>query len=189
MSRENADKPWDERSVARLRALWAQGLSTAAIGRELDRSKNSVVGKVGRLELPRRASPIRRSGAPKPAPAPRVKPAVPALAELLDAGGKASERAVAVAPLSVAERFPMPERGAVRGCSWPMGEPRSAGFRFCEAPSAAGRSYCPEHCGRAYVARVYRSAEEAAAELVQALRVRADKAGQRGRLAVGPGVG
>ena len=39
---------WTEQAVARLRALWADGHSTAEIGRRLGVSKNSVVGKVRR---------------------------------------------------------------------------------------------------------------------------------------------
>jgi GcrA cell cycle regulator len=50
--------------IAEVRALWAEGHSTAEIGRRLGRSKNSVVGKSHRLCLPLRPSPIKRfSGA------------------------------------------------------------------------------------------------------------------------------
>lgn len=54
---------WTEELIARLRDLWSQGLSTAEIGRQLSITKNAVVGKAHRLELPSRPSPIRsRSG-------------------------------------------------------------------------------------------------------------------------------
>jgi GcrA cell cycle regulator len=37
------------------------------------------------------------------------------------------------------------------GCRWPIGEPRTPGFRFCEkADVVAGKPYCAEHCARAY---------------------------------------
>ena len=61
---------WNEETIARLRALWAEGLSTAEIGRRMAISKNAVVGKAHRLNLPARPSPIRRDGAggaPRPA--------------------------------------------------------------------------------------------------------------------------
>jgi GcrA cell cycle regulator len=51
---------WNEETIARLRALWAEGLSTAEIGRRMAISKNAVVGKAHRLNLPARPSPIRR---------------------------------------------------------------------------------------------------------------------------------
>ena len=43
---------WPANRVARLRLLWRRGLSTAEIGRLLGVSKNAVVGKIDRLELP-----------------------------------------------------------------------------------------------------------------------------------------
>ena len=51
---------WNESSIAKLRALWAEGLSTAEIGRRMGVQKNAVVGKAHRLNLPSRPSPIRR---------------------------------------------------------------------------------------------------------------------------------
>ncbi len=40
-----------------------------------------------------------------------------------------------------------------RSCCWPIGEPRTPGFRFCDAPSVAGRSYCEQHMRKAYQPR------------------------------------
>ena len=57
---------WDEQTISHLRDLWAQGLSTAEIGRRLGVSKNAIVGKAHRLDLDARPSPIRRD-ASKPA--------------------------------------------------------------------------------------------------------------------------
>ena len=53
---------WNEDVIGRLRELWAEGHSTAEIGRRLGVSKNAIVGKAHRLELPARPSPIRREG-------------------------------------------------------------------------------------------------------------------------------
>jgi GcrA cell cycle regulator len=36
-------------------------------------------------------------------------------------------------------------------CRWPLGEPGTAGFRFCNEPAAEGRPYCEAHCRCAYV--------------------------------------
>lgn len=49
---------WSEKQIEQLRALWADGLTTSAIGRAMRISKNSVVGKAHRLDLPLRPSPI-----------------------------------------------------------------------------------------------------------------------------------
>ena len=36
-------------------------------------------------------------------------------------------------------------------CCWPIGEPGSKGFRFCDAATVPGKPYCATHTGRAYV--------------------------------------
>src|SRR6516165_4121204 len=59
---------WAEETITRLRTLWDEGLSTAEIGRRLGVSKNAVVGKAHRLDLPARPSPIRRDGSGGGAP-------------------------------------------------------------------------------------------------------------------------
>ena len=44
---------------------------------------------------------------------------------------------------------PEPQLAPVKGCLWPEGEPPE--LTFCGAERSPGRSYCPEHCARAYV--------------------------------------
>jgi GcrA cell cycle regulator len=52
--------PWSDDLIARLRALWDTGRSTTLIGRELGVSKNAVISKANRLDLPARAkTPVR----------------------------------------------------------------------------------------------------------------------------------
>lgn len=57
---------WDDARMAQLRELWASGLSAARIAAEMGVSKNTVIGRVHRMGLPSRASPIgaARDGAP-----------------------------------------------------------------------------------------------------------------------------
>lgn len=76
---------WTEDTIIRLRELWAEGHSTAEIGRRLGVSKNAIVGKAHRLDLPARPSPIRRdassSDGARAAPTRRVDgPTLPPLA-------------------------------------------------------------------------------------------------------------
>ena len=54
------DTTWTEALIAALRRLWAEGHSTAEIGRRMGITKNAVVGKAHRLMLAPRPSPIRR---------------------------------------------------------------------------------------------------------------------------------
>ena len=56
---------WTPTRVSVLIALWEEGLSTSEIGNRLSVTKNAVIGKVHRLGLTKRGSPIR----------PKTKPA------------------------------------------------------------------------------------------------------------------
>ena len=56
---------WTPTRISILIALWNEGLATSVIGEKLGVTKNAVVGKVHRLGLPKRGSPIRQK--PKPA--------------------------------------------------------------------------------------------------------------------------
>ena len=51
---------WTDQMVEDLKIMWKQGLTTAEIGKRLGVSKNSIVGKVHRLGLSGRPSPIKK---------------------------------------------------------------------------------------------------------------------------------
>jgi len=152
---------WNETIIAELKALWAEGLSTAEIGRRLGISKNAVVGKAHRLDLSPRPSPIRRSerGQSPPAVAPRVTG--PTLAPLPSGPQIVSPVvATAMAAAPVAVKAPAPGRLAavapapvvrVSACCWPVGEPGKPGFHFCDGAAVAGKPYCADHAQLAYV--------------------------------------
>lgn len=155
---------WTEEAIGRLRTLWAEGLSTAEIGRRMGISKNAVVGKAHRLNLSARPSPIRRvpGGAPVPRPVPRQAPRPFVRAPSFPAAGYATNTyafpqpaprpVVAPAPRPVAVPAPRPApRLSNAACCWPIGEPGKAGFRFCGSAALAGKPYCEEHAALAYV--------------------------------------
>ena len=55
-----ANYDWDDEAILKLRTLWDEGISTSEIGRRFGGlSKNQIVGKAHRLDLPARPSPIR----------------------------------------------------------------------------------------------------------------------------------
>lgn len=159
-----AGDDWPDDDIETLKALWAGGLSCAAIGQPMGRSKNAVVGKAHRLGLPGRPSPIRAS-AGGAAPKPKAKPV-----------GKAPTLPPAVAPRvvvpvvasreAVVQRHVMPvatSRDAVgvpaaglsrRSCQWIHGEPAGAATRFCGAPAMAGCSWCAEHRRQVFTTRL-----------------------------------
>jgi GcrA cell cycle regulator len=155
---------WTEETIERLRALWAEGLSTAEIGRRMGISKNAVVGKAHRLNLPARPSPIRRdanAGAPRP-PTPRrvTGPTLPPLATSQAAPLPELPRAPLAAKPIPPEPVPAPKPalrpvtpriGRSVACCWPIGEPGTSSFRFCDADAAPGKPYCADHAAVAYV--------------------------------------
>jgi GcrA cell cycle regulator len=176
---------WAEETIIRLRELWDQGHSTAEIGRRLGMSKNAVVGKAHRLDLPARPSPIRREGDRPPVrrspPRTLSGPTLPPLSSTA-AGGTAlgtplgnslgsapmlQAQLAAPAPrpppvMASSRPAPLPPRvvlpsqaprpyGRVITCCWPIGEPGTRSFRFCDAASVPGKPYCEEHAQLAYV--------------------------------------
>lgn len=156
---------WNEDAIARLRALWAEGHSTAEIGRRMGVSKNAVVGKAHRLNLPARPSPIRREvgAAPRPA-APRrvVGPTLPPLAVESQAAPPEPVRVAEPPPVRAVLRPVAQPRSRSLSCCWPIGEPGTKSFRFCDADATQGKPYCTEHAQLAYV-KVRDRRDEAAA--------------------------
>jgi GcrA cell cycle regulator len=177
---------WDEETIRNLKDLWAQGLSTAEIGRRLGVSKNAIVGKAHRLELDARPSPIRREATNPPTdrPALLARMAGPTLPPLASTGVQAfvvsasnvqplrslpTPVARPVAPIS--QPAPAPRqfmtsssfqaRRSAPSCCWPIGEPGTKTFRFCDDTSLPGKPYCDEHAKLAYV-RVRDRKEDAA---------------------------
>ena len=51
---------WTDEMVEQLKKMWQEGLTTGEIGKRLNVSKNSIVGKVHRLGLSGRPSPIKK---------------------------------------------------------------------------------------------------------------------------------
>ena len=139
MHHAHADFDWNDETIGRLRALWAEGHSTAEIGRRLGVSKNAVVGKSHRLKLEPRPSPIRRDGSGQ-APRPR-RPRCPSLAALQSPLRPAPAlrptpvQAVLTPPAPPAPPMTAtPIRAPLLGgqsCCWPIGEPGTRSFRSC----------------------------------------------------------
>ena len=150
---------WTATAVDLLRALWAEGHSTAEIGRRMGVTKNAIVGKAHRLDLPARPSPIRKqeAGVAPSSAASRRRPSVreataPARRPAVQAPPPPA-RTIAAAPVpapapSAVRHFP---RASFRSCCWPIGEPGTRDFRFCAAEADPGRPYCADHSAIAYV--------------------------------------
>lgn len=158
---------WNEETIGCLRQFWQDGHSTAEIGRRMGITKNAVVGKAHRLMLAPRPSPIRRDlpdghvprrSAPRRATGPTLP--APNLPPVAASAPPAAVRAVPPpqqhmpspqAPVQL-RAVPAP-RAAVRvsTCCWPIGDPGTASFRFCDDGAMAGKPYCAQHAALAYV--------------------------------------
>lgn len=114
---------WTDETIARLRDLWSQGLSTAEIGRQLSITKNAVVGKAHRLGLPPRPSPIRNrkvkdgetgttEATPRRKSPSSAKAAEPAAADLFTDKDAASAKVSAGVAEKAAEKPAAPVRKA-----------------------------------------------------------------------------
>jgi GcrA cell cycle regulator len=171
---------WNDDIIVRLRSLWAEGHSTAEIGRRIAVSKNAVVGKAHRLGLAARPSPIRRDGPAAISARPQqprrvVGPTLPPLvaAEMTEthqplprrpaqaAIAPAQRPTVAAAPPPLVRAVPASRPIRHSACCWPLGEPGTKSFRFCDVDALHGKPYCSEHAQLAYV-RVRERRDDAA---------------------------
>ena len=120
---------WDEKQLDKLKKLWDEGLPITKIGLELGVSRNAIAGKAHRLGLPKRNSPISKSGDPR---------------KNQDVSNLETSKEL---PLKILLREVEWSRNR---CCWPIGDPKLPGFSFCGTSIMPGRPYCEEHSSLAY---------------------------------------
>jgi GcrA cell cycle regulator len=137
--------PWTPESIAKLKELWmSEGkFSAGAIARQLNTSKNSVVGKAHRLGLAARPSPIKPAGPNGTQTKIRREQSL-AVREVVKAA-PVVEQAVKYSPF--------------RTCQFIHGKERTE-YRFCGEVVASGTAWCPEHYRRVYLSAVKAEAEK-----------------------------
>lgn len=140
---------WTEEMVEGLKSMWKQGLTTNEIAKNLGVSKNSIVGKVHRLNLTARPSPIKKKDEVLPEEAgvntkPAAKPA--------------KKITINTVEIKTAPEDKKYKSGGVcltdldnHTCRWPLGDPRDDNFCFCGKKVRGGQTYCEEHAALAYV--------------------------------------
>lgn len=148
---------WTDEKVEELRALWDKGLTANEIAKVLGVTKNAIVGKVHRLCLKARPSPIKSKGEDEQ---------VVVQVEEVEIVEEAEEAPIeeAIEPVQQENK---PEAGASGNkvklveldshtCRWPIGDPRDDDFGFCGKKVRTGQTYCDEHAAMAYVKAVRR---------------------------------
>ncbi|MBQ9272027.1 MAG: global cell cycle regulator GcrA-like protein [Alphaproteobacteria bacterium] len=140
---------WSEESVEKLRQMWSEGLTANEIAKKLGVTKNAIVGKVHRLCLTARPSPIKSKDEES--------------SELeLSVTENEKEKAIAAKQRSFSKAESEPEicKPGVNiklidldshTCRWPIGDPRDDDFCFCGKKVRTGQTYCDEHAQMAYV--------------------------------------
>lgn len=149
---------WTDERVEMLKKLWGEGLSASQIaGRLGGVSRNAVIGKVHRLGLSGRTITSRN----KPARTrPRIgtikRPSKPRIA----ANGNPAFRALynegdGYTPIEEDTDIAVEDRVKLvdlteDSCRYPIGDPQTPEFGFCNRSRVPGLRYCKEHAQRAY---------------------------------------
>ncbi|MFK0385084.1 MULTISPECIES: GcrA family cell cycle regulator [Rhizobium/Agrobacterium group] len=166
---------WTDERVEKLKKLWSEGLSASQIAAQLGGvSRNAVIGKVHRLNLPGRAKAGGTVTSARSAPK-RTAPAAPRTATYTARVNTTPVRTVARASVATALHEEMdietaqvleyvPSRDIVtpasrrltltelteRTCKWPVGDPLKDDFHFCGCEALESSPYCKFHAKLAY---------------------------------------
>ncbi len=139
---------WTNEMIDQLKQMWKKGFTTNEIAKELGVSKNSIIGKVHRLNLTARPSPIKKK---EKTPAPETNTKV---ASKPSNPQDSKSQKITINPIEVtAHKNTCLKLGELDGhtCRWPIGDPKDDNFCFCGKKVRAGQTYCDEHAAIAYV--------------------------------------
>lgn len=146
---------WTDEMVESLKQMWKKGLTTNEIAKNLGVSKNSIVGKVHRLNLTARPSPIKK----------KEENVVVAetQTDTLEATTENNLQAAEINTFKEPIKSTVVEHKKTNGsyiklteldnhtCRWPIGDPKDDNFCFCGKKVRSGQTYCEEHAALAYV--------------------------------------
>lgn len=142
---------WTDEMVDKLRQMWTEGKTATEIAKELGVTKNSIVGKVHRLCLTARPSPIKSKEEEPVEKAEEVKK---------ETSVEIEENAELAAEPVKPEKTEKKRKNSTHvklveldshTCRWPLGDPRDEDFCFCGRKVRMGQTYCEEHANMAYV--------------------------------------
>ncbi|MBR1601587.1 MAG: global cell cycle regulator GcrA-like protein [Alphaproteobacteria bacterium] len=146
---------WTNESVEELRRLWDKGLTASEIAKKLGVTKNAIVGKVHRLCLKARPSPIKTKEEEV-----ELKHSESVQEEIVFVETEVVEETQIEDSVKekIEEDLSIDSKGRVglvdldsHTCRWPLGDPRDDDFGFCGKKVRAGQTYCDEHSSIAYV--------------------------------------
>lgn len=121
---------WTPEKKTELAKLWLKhtAIEISAMPLFEGLSKNAIIGKARRMNLPQKiASPGQcKISKPKPKRKQKITPRPDNLPTV-----------------------PLENLG--KGCKWPYGDPKDRDFGFCGQPVVEEKPYCEEHCQKAYL--------------------------------------
>ncbi|MBQ8870944.1 MAG: global cell cycle regulator GcrA-like protein [Alphaproteobacteria bacterium] len=142
---------WTEEMIDGLKQMWKEGLTTNEIAKRLGVSKNSIVGKVHRLNLKARPSPIKK----------KEEITATEVTETKEEVVKQSNtpiKKITVASVNILTTKKTKKDSCLKltdldnhTCRWPIGDPKDDNFCFCGKTIRSGQTYCEEHAAIAYV--------------------------------------
>lgn len=149
---------WTDDRVETLKKLWAEGLSASQIaGRLGGVSRNAVIGKVHRLGLSGRATTSRnKPSRPRAGIGTIKRPPKQRFAQTGNPALRALYAPDALADLDELDQDIPPEARVKlvdlteNCCRFPIGDPQTAEFGFCNRKKADGLQYCEIHARRAF---------------------------------------
>lgn len=146
---------WTDEMVEGLKKMWSEGLTTNEIAKNLGVSKNSIVGKVHRLNLTARPSPIKKKEEENET---EVRSDKKAKAKTAVKPVKITINSFEMSAAGSEQKAAKHHKGCIKltelgshTCRWPMGDPRDDNFCFCGKKVRGGQTYCEEHAAIAYV--------------------------------------
>ncbi len=157
---------WTDEMIEQLIQLWQSGLTTNDIAKELGMSKNSIVGKVHRLNLEARPSPIKKKeeevtvSEEKSVKKEKNTPQQIVIefeeqVEKIKVEKQEKPENIEQKPVVHTHKRPVTcvklSELDSHTCRWPIGDPKDEDFCFCGKKVRPGQTYCDEHAAIAYV--------------------------------------
>jgi GcrA cell cycle regulator len=140
---------WTKERLELLKSGFEAGLSCREIAAHIGVSRNSVIGKISRMNLTRDKPGVRRPARKAAEPAYRPKAAATLRHFLLKAVPIEPEPIVEDDPIHNGHSCSLFELSKER-CRWPISTPGAADFCFCGNTPIEGLPYCPGHSRLAY---------------------------------------